>query len=103
MKRRFSGYFAFALMLSLLASCSTVKIVPDGEYRLKKNTVVIPVNSKVKESELTSYIRQKPNSEFLFGWNPFLSIYNWSDGTGSGWDRFVTRLGQAPVILTAHL
>ena len=103
MKRRFSGYFAFALMLSLLASCSTVKIVPDGEYRLKKNTVVIPVNSKVKESELTSYIRQKPNSEFLFGWNPFLSIYNWSDGTGSGWDRFVTRLGQAPVIFDSTL
>lgn len=103
MNRRFIGYIAFALMLSLLTSCSTVKIVPDGEYRLKKNTVIIPVNSRVKESELTSYIRQKPNSEFLFGWNPFLSIYNWSNGTGSAWDRFVTRLGQPPVIFDSTL
>ena len=103
MKRRFSANIAFTLMLSLLASCSTVKIVPEGEYRLKKNSVFIPVSSKIKESDLMSYIRQKPNSEFLFGWNPFLSIYNWSDGTGSGWDRFVTRLGQAPVIFDSAL
>lgn len=96
-------FFAFALIISILNSCSTVKVVPDGEYRLKKNTIYIPVNSKVKESELASYVRQKPNSEFLFGWNPFLNIYNWSDGTGSGWDRFVTRLGQAPVIFDSAL
>ena len=91
------------LTISLLTSCSTVKVVPEGEYRLKKNSVIIPVSSKVKESELMSYIRQKPNNDIVLGWNPFLNIYNWSDGTGSGWDRFVTRLGQAPVIFDSAL
>lgn len=92
-----------AMVITLLSSCSTVKVVPEGEYRLKKNSIIIPVNSRVKESELVPYIRQKPNSEFLFGWNPFLSIYNWSNGTGNGWDRFVTRLGQAPVLYDSTL
>ena len=98
----FRVFFTFMIIISL-SSCSTVKVVPEGEYRLKKNSIIIPVNSRVKESELVPYIRQKPNSEFLFGWNPFLSIYNWSNGTGNGWDRFVTRLGQAPVLYDSTL
>lgn len=92
------------LLISLLAySCSTVKVVPEGEFRLKKNSIEVLNTGRIKESDLLSYVRQKPNSEFLLGWNPFLSIYNWSNGTGNGWDRFVTKLGQAPVIFDSTL
>lgn len=97
------GIILFILIMSFLTSCSTVKVVPEGEYRLKKNSIVLPLNSKIKESQLIPYVRQKPNSEFLLGWNPFLNVYNWSNGTGNGWDRFVTRLGQAPVIFDSTL
>lgn len=92
------------LLISLLAySCSTVKVVPEGEFRLKKNSIEVLNTGRIKEADLLSYVRQKPNSEFLLGWNPFLSIYNWSNGTGNGWDRFVTKLGQAPVIFDSSL
>ncbi|MDD3273477.1 MAG: BamA/TamA family outer membrane protein [Bacteroidales bacterium] len=103
MNKTLVAIITLVLTISHLTSCSTVKVVPEGEYRLKKNSVIIPVSSKVKESELMSYIRQKPNNDIVLGWNPFLNIYNWSDGTGSGWDRFVTRLGQAPVIFDSAL
>ena len=35
------------MVITLLSSCSTVKVVPEGEYRLKKNSIIIPVNSRV--------------------------------------------------------
>ncbi|MBQ2451855.1 MAG: hypothetical protein II276_00160, partial [Bacteroidales bacterium] len=31
-------------------------------------------------------------------WSPFMVVYNWSDGSGSGWDRFLRRIGKAPVV-----
>lgn len=98
------GKYIKVLLFSLAAySCSTVKVVPEGEFRLKKNSIEVLNTGKIKEADLLSYVRQKPNSEFLLGWNPFLSIYNWSNGTGNGWDRFVTKLGQAPVIFDSSL
>jgi len=90
-------------ILFLAVSCSTVKVIPDGEYRLRKNKITVTNSTKIKEAELLPYVRQKPNSEFLFGWNPFLSIYNWSNGKGNGWDRFVSKLGQAPVVFDSTL
>jgi len=90
-------------ILFLAVSCSTVKVIPDGEYRLRKNKITVVNSTKIKEVELLPYVRQKPNSEFLFGWNPFLSIYNWSNGKGNGWDRFVSKLGQAPVVFDSTL
>jgi len=96
-------FIKVAVFALLVSSCSTVKVVPEGEYRLKKNSIEVLNTGRIKEADLLSYVRQKPNSEFLLGWNPFLSIYNWSNGTGNGWDRFVTKLGQAPVIFDSSL
>ena len=104
MKRLFFIVPPVVLFLLFLAvSCSTVKVIPDGEYRLRKNKITVTNSTKIKEAELLPYVRQKPNSEFLFGWNPFLSIYNWSNGKGNGWDRFVSKLGQAPVVFDSTL
>ncbi|MCF0164146.1 MAG: BamA/TamA family outer membrane protein, partial [Bacteroidales bacterium] len=38
------------------------------------------------------------NTYYLFGWNPFLCVYNWSDGSGSWWDKTVKKIGIPPVV-----
>ncbi|MFA7117104.1 MAG: BamA/TamA family outer membrane protein [Bacteroidales bacterium] len=101
-KKSIVNIFIICLSTIFLSmGCSTVKEVPEGKYRLRKNSIQI-VNLKdypdFQKSEVSSYIHQKPNSYFIAGWNPFLNIYNWSNGKGKGWDKFVHKLGQAPVI-----
>lgn len=87
----------------ILFSCSTVRVIPEGQSMLKENKIEIVKSDVIKPSDLTSYVRQQPNSSFLFGWNPFLIIYNWSNGKGGGWDKFVQKIGQQPVILDTFL
>jgi len=79
--------------LLLLASCSTTKLVPEGEYKLHRNKITIVNDSSYKASELLPYVKQKPSS-----WTPMLYVYNWSSGKGTGWDRIMEKIGVAPVI-----
>ena len=90
------------IILGLLAgivavSCSTTRSLSDGEYRLAKNTVQAD-DPAFRTSQLSSYIRQKPNSSLLFDWNPFLSIYNWSGHKTDGLAGFFRKIGEAPVV-----
>ncbi|HOG41603.1 MAG TPA: hypothetical protein PLI69_03580, partial [Bacteroidales bacterium] len=95
MKRR----VAFLLIVALAAaSCSTTRILQEDECRLVENKVVITNDDDYSASSLQLYIKQKPNDYFIGRWNPFLYVYNWSSGRGKGWDRFVEKLGVAPVI-----
>lgn len=88
--------FAFILLAAL--SCSTTRVLEDGQYRLAKNKIKIENSKSFNPSALDPYLKQKPNSYFIFGWNPFLNIYNWQNGKGGGWDRFIQKLGVAPVV-----
>ena len=88
----------FALMLLAALSCSTTRVLEDGQYRLAKNKIKIENSKTFNPSVLDPYLKQKPNSYFIFGWNPFLNIYNWQNGKGAGWDKFVQKLGVAPVV-----
>ena len=88
--------FAFILMAAL--SCSTTRVLEDGQYRLAKNKIKIENSKTFNPSDLDPYLKQKPNTYFIFGWNPFLNIYNWSTGKGNGWDKFVQKIGVAPVV-----
>jgi len=82
-------------------SCSTTRVLQDGEYRLSGNKIRVD-DKHFNASELNSYIRQKPNSSFIFGWNPFLNLYNWSGkDTSKGINRFIRKLGEAPVVYDA--
>ncbi|MEZ7884436.1 MAG: BamA/TamA family outer membrane protein [Bacteroidales bacterium] len=83
-------------------SCSTVKVIPEGGNRLKENRIIITNSKEFNPAELEPYIKQKPNSYYIFKWNPFLNIYNWSTGSNSGWDKFVKKIGQAPVVLDTN-
>lgn len=104
-----SGVWVIVLTLSLgllSYSCSTTRVVPEGSYRLLDNYVEVANQDQYPEysaSEISSYIRQKPNSYWFGHWNPFLSVYNWSSGAGNWWDRTVQKVGQDPVILDMNL
>ena len=96
---RLISVFAAAVTL---VSCSTTRVLQDGEYRLQKNTVEVTNDRKFNARGIEPYIKQKPNSTF-FGWNPFLSLYNWSNGKDKGWDKFVQKIGVAPVVYDPDL
>ena len=99
-KRKFISAF---LCLMAAASCSTTKVLQDGEYRLAKNKIVVEGDKSFNTGKLDPYIKQKANTYFIFGWNPFLNIYNWSNGKGKGWDKFVQKIGVAPVVYEPDL
>ena len=88
-------------ILPLLPSCSTTRALPEGTYRLAENRIVFPKNKEeVPKGELSPYTKQRSNTYFLLGWNPFLNIYNWAvPGAEDGWSRFCRKIGQAPVVL----
>ena len=89
---------ATIIIAAIVAACSTTRLIPEGESRLKDNDIKILNSKSYQPSELEPYIKQKPNSYFIFGWNPFLNIYNWKNGKGNSWDRFIDKIGQEPVI-----
>lgn len=96
----------FLPLLSLLftiISCSTVRVVPDGSSILKENKITIVNNPGIEPTSLNQYLRQQPNNSFLFGWNPFLVLYNWQNGKGGRWDNFVNKVGQQPVLLDTFM
>ena len=102
MKRSFRISAVVFLILTAV-SCSTTRVLQEDEYRLANNRIKVTNDKKFNTGSLTPYLKQKPNPSIFFGWNPFLSVYNWSNGKGKGWDRFVQRIGQAPVIYDADL
>ncbi|MHC1778654.1 MAG: BamA/TamA family outer membrane protein [Bacteroidales bacterium] len=84
-------------------SCSTVRVIPEGSSLLKENNIIITNSEEIESGSLSQYLRQQPNRSLIYGWNPFLMIYNWSNGKSNGWDRFVKKIGQPPVILDSSL
>lgn len=87
----------------VFCSCSTTRVLQDGEFRLAGNSLSVTNDDSFSTSALEPYIKQKPNSYFIFGWNPFLNVYNWSSGKDNGWDRFVRKIGVAPVVYDPEL
>ncbi|MEA5006057.1 MAG: BamA/TamA family outer membrane protein [Rikenellaceae bacterium] len=102
-KSSISKILAFVIIILSASSCSTVKVLPEGATRLKDNKIKITNSTKFHESNLEPYIRQKSNTNFIFAINPFLHLYNWSNGKGKGWDKFVQSIGQAPVCFDSSL
>lgn len=80
-------------------SCSTTRVLGDEQFRLADNKVVVDNDRKFNTKEIESYIKQKPNSYIIFGWNPFLNIYNWSGkNADKGINKFLRKIGTAPVV-----
>ena len=102
MRRVFPIVLCIAALM-MAASCSTTRVLQDGEYRLAKNKVNITNDTKFNPSILDPYLKQRPNSYFILGWNPFLYVYNWSNGRGKAWDKFVQSIGVPPVVYEADM
>ena len=86
-----------------LVSCSTTRVLQDNEYRLAKNSIEVTNDKRFNTEQLQPYLKQKPNAYFIFGWNPFLNVYNWQNGKGKAWDKLVKKVGIAPVVYDAEL
>lgn len=92
---RRAGTILAAILLAV--SCSTTKLLPEGTYRLAQNKVVVHGEKSVPASDITPYLKQKANGTFIFGWNPLINVYNWSDGSGKGINGAFEKVGVAPV------
>lgn len=108
MTRKWTGILlGLAVGISLLAGCSTTRVLAADEARLAENKVVITGGQRKGDpyvaSSLQPYIKQKANSSFLGIVNPLLYVYNWQNGREGGWDRFCQKVGVPPVIYDAGL
>ena len=93
----------FICIVLLLASCSTTKFVPDGEYLLDKVEIVSD-NKDYKSADLKSYLRQQPNFKVfgLMKWQLF--VYDWSGKNEKKWiNKQLRRIGEPPVVLDTML
>lgn len=85
--------------VTLLWSCSSTKHVPVGEYLLDDVSIKVEDAENVSTSELYNYLRQAPNHKVLGGLKIQLATYNMSGRDTTKWyNRWLRRLGQAPVI-----
>ena len=85
-------------------SCSTTRVLGDGEYRLEKNKVEVLNGSGFNTREIQPYIKQHANPSFIFGWNPLLNVYNWSSKDGNGlFSKIFRGIGVAPVVYRPEL
>lgn len=88
------------IILALVAavSCSTVKVLTEGQTRLVSNKIVVE-KSKENDGTITRggvgrYIQQQTPARLPFG----LYIYNWTGTKNAGWNKFVERLGYPPIV-----
>ncbi len=72
----------------MAVSCSTTRVLEDGQYRLVRNEINVYNDKDFNPKQLEPYIKQKPNRGLA------LAIYNWSRKENSLWHK----LGKAPVV-----
>ena len=70
----FGRIAATGFLLLMALSCSTTRVLQEGEYRLARNRIEVINDSRFSLGEIEPYLKQKPNSYFIFGWNPFLNV-----------------------------
>ena len=97
MRRSLAYLGVAAVMIFAAVSCSTTRLLSDGQYRLVKNEIEVKGDKDFKTSKISPYLRQKTS------WSPMLYVYNWAGRDSSGMTRFLKRLGQAPVIFDKDL
>ncbi len=89
-------YCLIGLTIFLLGSCRSTKYVPDEAHLLKSYRVKVD-NEQVDSKELDSYIKPKPNKQIL-GAKFYLGLYNLSGKKDNGWNRWLRKIGEAPVL-----
>ena len=96
---RFGFQTIILLTIALIsASCSTTRVLQDGEYRLTRNKIRIVNDKEFNPNQLNKYLKQNEG----LGWSPFIYVYNWNNGSDNGWDKFIRKIGKAPVVYDAE-
>ena len=96
------------VLVFMLMGCSATKYVPQADYLLKKNKLVVEskknLTGDVGNLEIEEYIQQRPNKK-LFGVSAALGFYNATDtAKNNWWQRFWRdKMGEPPVILDSTL
>lgn len=100
-------HYAALIIASVAAlwGCSPVKHVPRGEMLLDRVDIVISdPEANIKTDEFTNFLRQTPNHRVLGFARLPLATYSLSGSDTSRWvNRWLRRVGQAPVIFDAQL
>lgn len=87
-----------------LPGCVSSRHVPEGKYLLDKVDIRFDSTGSVDKSELLSYLRQQPNHKIFWKFKFRLGIYNMSGKDSTRWwNRWIRRLGEAPVVYDREL
>lgn len=85
--------------LTFLASCNTLKFVPEDKMLLNKTHVHIVDRKDVKTDQLKRYIQQKQNSEIFGFWKLQLHVYDLAGKDSTKWiNRTLKKMGEAPEV-----
>lgn len=101
MTGRFNLFHVLFFLLAAVAlwSCSSTKHVPQGEYLVDNVKITVTDTKDVSSTELYNYLRQTPNHKVLGFAKLQLATYSLSGRDTTRWyNRWLRRLGQAPVI-----
>lgn len=93
------------MVIALIAgACSSTKHVPDGSYLLDRVKVEVEDRDDIEEAELYNFLRQQPNHKVLGFAKLQLATYSLSSPDTTHWyNRWLRRVGQAPVIYDPEL
>ena len=87
------------IIIGLVESCDSTKHIGKNEFLLTKNKIVT-ADEKADISELTPYIRQRPNTKWFSTLKVPLGIYSMAGkDTTNAINRRLKKWGEAPVIL----
>lgn len=81
-------------------SCSTTRLVPEGEYLLDEVALTSDVEN-IKAGSFRGYVKQNPNVKWFSRFRVPLALYSLSgkDSTGRG-NKILQRIGEPPVIFS---
>lgn len=90
---------AIAMLALVVTSCSSTKLVPEGNYLLDNVKIEVDDRNDVDRTELYNFLRQSPNHKVLGFAKLQLATYNLSGRDSTKWyNRWLRRVGQPPVI-----
>ena len=89
----------FVCFLTFLASCNTLKFVPEDKMLLNKTAVHVTDRKEVKTKELSRFIQQKQNTEIFGFWKLQLDVYDLAGPDTAKWiNRTLKKMGEPPEV-----
>ena len=101
--KNYLQHYISILIVAVFTSCSVNKFIPEEQYLLDEVHIVSDTK-EVKPSSFNSYVRQNPNAKWFNLVKVPMKIYCLSGEDSTHWgNRFLRKLGDAPVIYNAEI